>query len=151
MAGHGLSDMSITELQSEIRKRQRNLRSLERKRDRLVEQLREVEEQIREAGGLVAAAGGAGGRVRPRNDQNLADSLADLLSDQTLSVTAAAEEVQRAGYKTTSPNFRTIVNQTLLKDNRFKRVGRGLYTSSPNAAAASSTKTKKKRTRKARS
>ena len=148
MAGHGLSDMSITELQSEIRKRQRNLRSLERKRDRLVEQLRQVEADIREAGGLVAAVSG-GGRVRPRNDQNLADSLADLLKDQTLSVTTAAEEVQRAGYKTTSPNFRTIVNQTLLKDARFKRVGRGQYTSS--TSASSSSKPKKKRSRRTRS
>ena len=40
-----------------------------------------------------------------------------------------AEAVQKAGYQTTSPNFRTIVNQTLLKKKHFKRVERGQYTS----------------------
>lgn len=86
------------------------------------------------------------GRKRPRNEQNLADALADLLSNKTLSVTEASEQVQSAGYRTTSPNFRTIVNQTLLKDPRFKRVGRGRYTSKGAASGSRS----KKRTRRKR-
>ena len=40
----------------------------------------------------------------------------------------AVDAVQRNGYRTTSPNFRTIVNQTLIKHtDRFKRVSRGQY------------------------
>ncbi|MEO1129536.1 MAG: hypothetical protein AAFX05_07495, partial [Planctomycetota bacterium] len=65
---------------------------------------------------------------RPRNEASLADSLTKLLRNKAMSVTDAAQAVQDAGYKTTSPNFRTIVNQTLLKDKRFKRVARGQYT-----------------------
>ena len=113
-----------------------------RKRTRLASQVQAIDAEIAERGvelggmanaGINAAVSGGlatgGGRKRPRNAQNLADALADVLSKQTLSVTEVSEEVQRHGYKTTSPNFRTIVNQTLINDRRFKRVGRGLYTS----------------------
>ena len=68
------------------------------------------------------------GRKRGRNTSNLADALAELLAKAQMTVTEAAEKVQEAGYVTTSPNFRTIVNQTFLKDKRFKRVSRGVYT-----------------------
>ncbi|MEO1129607.1 MAG: hypothetical protein AAFX05_07870 [Planctomycetota bacterium] len=69
-----------------------------------------------------------GSRKRPRNEQNLADALVDVLKHKTLGVTEAAAVVEEAGYQTTTPNSRTIVNQTLLKDKRFKRVARGQYT-----------------------
>lgn len=143
MAKGKLSKISISELHTEIRRRQRHLDALHRKRERLATQLREVEEQILQEGG---AMGALTGRKRPRNEQNLADALADLLSNKTLSVTEASEQVQSAGYRTTSPNFRTIVNQTLLKDPRFKRVGRGRYTSKGAASGSRS----KKRTRRKR-
>lgn len=142
-----LSNISISELHTEIRRRQRHLDALHRKREKLATQLREVEEQILEEGG---AMGALTGRKRPRNEQNLADALADLLSNQTLSVTEAAEQVQSAGYRTTSPNFRTIVNQTLLKDTRFKRVGRGRYTSKGGGGATGTRSKAKKRTRRKR-
>ncbi len=147
MARTKLSRASITELQGEIRRRERRLASLERKRDRLATQLTEVEGEIRELGGQLAAEGG--GR-RPRNTKNLADALADLLSNQTLSVTQAAEDVQKAGYRTTSPNFRTIVNQTLLKDKRFRRVGRGQYTSQGASGGGKKASSKKGRSTSAK-
>lgn len=146
MARGKLSSISISELHTEIRRRQRHLDALHRKREKLSTQLREVEEQILQEGG---AMGALTGRKRPRNEQNLADALADLLAKQTLSVTEASEQVQTAGYRTTSPNFRTIVNQTLLKDPRFKRVGRGRYTSKGGGAGSKSkAKTRRKRNRR---
>ena len=46
-----------------------------------------------------------------------------------MSVTEMAEAVQAAGYHTESENFRTIVNQTLIKNpDAFRRVSRGRYT-----------------------
>lgn len=45
-----------------------------------------------------------------------------------MSVTEVAEAVQRQGYKTTSPSFRTIVNQTLINSGKFRPVSRGQYT-----------------------
>jgi hypothetical protein len=70
-----------------------------------------------------------GERKRHRNDTNLVGALQQILSGKTLGVTEAANAVQKAGYKTTSPNFRTIVNQTLIKNpDVFTKQGRGLYT-----------------------
>jgi hypothetical protein len=69
-----------------------------------------------------------GGR-RHRNEMNLVDALANSLKGKTLSVSEVSEEVQRSGYKTTSPNFRTIVNQALLSNPKvFRKVARGQYT-----------------------
>lgn len=149
MANSSLGEMSLEELQSEIRRRERRQKTLQRKREKLLDQVREVESELAELG----AAQLGGSRRRARNDQNLADALVDLLKDQTLNVTSIAEEVQRAGYRTTSPNFRTIVNQTLIKDDRFKRVGRGLYTAGGSGSGGSSRRkvSKKGRGKKKRS
>ena len=66
---------------------------------------------------------------RPRNTANLVESLQKLLANKTMAVTEMADAVQKAGYKTSSPNFRTIVNQTLINNKKaFKRVARGQYT-----------------------
>jgi len=68
-------------------------------------------------------------RGRPRNQMSLVAALQKLLTNKTLSVTDMAGAVQKAGYKTSSPNFRTIVNQTLINNpSMFKRVARGQYT-----------------------
>ena len=142
MPRSNLSKMSIAQLQSEISLRKRRLNTLHRRRARLTDQLHDVEARILEEGGAMA---GLAGRKRPHNDQNLADALASLLSNRTLSVTEASEQVQSAGYRTTSPNFRTIVNQTLLKDPRFDRVSRGRYT-----AKGVGSKPKKRNTRRGR-
>jgi len=55
--------------------------------------------------------------------------LKQALHGQALSISDAIDAVKKAGYRTSSPNFRTIVNSTLLKfPETFKRVGRGMYT-----------------------
>lgn len=79
------------------------------------------------------AAGGKVGRTpsgkRFQNDSNLVGALQTLLKGKEMGVSEAAEAVQKAGYKTTSDNFRVMVNQALSKDgNPFKRVSRGIYT-----------------------
>ena len=151
MAVADLTEKSIQELKSEIKRRERQLTSLHKRREKLVSQLEEVDEQISELGGTATGASPiGGGRKRYRNDSNLADALDELLKNQTLSVTAASVEVQKAGHKTTSPNFRTIVNQTLLRDKRFKRVGRGLYTSGKATTNTKKSSSKKKSTSKKR-
>ena len=46
-----------------------------------------------------------------------------------MGVAEMAEAVQKAGYATKSPNFRTIVNAAVLREKKlFRRVGRGQYT-----------------------
>lgn len=67
-------------------------------------------------------------RRRPKNDMNLVEALVRVLTGRTMSVTEVTQAVQDAGYQTSSANFRTIVNQTLIKSKAFKKVSRGKYT-----------------------
>jgi hypothetical protein len=118
--------MSTAELQAELLRRERNVRKLERRREKLLADLAEVEQALG-AEGALSATGGI--RRRPRNDMNLVDSLAAVLNGKEMSVTEVTQAVQQAGYMTTAANFRTIVNQALIRETkRFKKVSRGRYT-----------------------
>jgi hypothetical protein len=44
-----------------------------------------------------------------------------------VSVGDIAERVQASGYRSSSANFRGIVNQALVKDKRFVSTARGMY------------------------
>ena len=67
-------------------------------------------------------------RKRFKNDRSLIEVLASVLKGKILSVSEAVSKAKTAGYKTTSPNFRVIVNQALIKSNLFKKVSHGKYT-----------------------
>ena len=134
-----LARVSIASLQAEIQRRTSRASGLLKKRDRLLKRLAAVTVKL-EAAGIesdapvrvgargATARGARGPRRRPRNEMNLVEALAQLLKGKTMSVTDAAEAVQRAGYKSSSANFRLIVNQALLKSPKFKKVSRGQYT-----------------------
>jgi len=127
-----LGRLSVSDLQAEISRRQRTVSKLVKARNRLLTKLTKLERQIADAGGDVGARRGGmiSGRRRAKNEHSLSEALHNLLKGKTMSVTDAAQKVQDAGYKTTSPSFRTIVNQTLINHGSlFKRVGRGQYTS----------------------
>lgn len=126
-----LTVLSTLDLQREIRARQRRLPTLLKRRAKFMTKLDELDVEIRGLGGSTGATGirGDAGRIRPKNDTNLTDALVAVLKGKTLGVSDAAEAVQAAGYKTSATNFRTIVNQNLLKNRKlFKKVSRGQYT-----------------------
>jgi len=55
--------------------------------------------------------------------------LQSVLRGKTMNVADMAEAALKAGYKSTSKNFKTVVGLTLLKGKKmFKRVSRGQYT-----------------------
>jgi hypothetical protein len=131
----GLAHLSIGDLRKELARRANAAGSLHRKRAKLVSQLAALDDRIRELG--VAAGGSPGrgrvgaipGRKRPKNDTNLAEALQKVLKGKTMGVTEVAQAVQKAGYQTSAENFRTIVNQCLIKNGKmFKKVSRGQYT-----------------------
>lgn len=124
----GVTKLSIHDLQAELGRRQRGLGKLQRKYAKYIASAAAIEEQIRGLGGSVNGTLGGGRGSRPRNAENLVQSMARLLKGKTMSVTDIAQAVQDAGYRTTSPNFRTIVNQALIKNTIFKNVSRGQYT-----------------------
>ena len=79
-----------------------------------------------------AAANGSApkrdGRVK--NEMSLVASLEKVLGESSdpLSVGDIMTKVQGLGYKSSSPNFRGIINQTLIKEKkRFGSAGRGMY------------------------
>lgn len=127
VAKRSLKDVTTAKLQAELARRETEVERLQRERAEIADRLAEIDAVLTRLG---ASGGGAmTTRKRPRNKKNLADSLAAVLKGKQLSVTELSEVVQRSGYKTVSPNFRTIVNQTLIKDpKRFKKVARGVYT-----------------------
>lgn len=121
-----VKSLSISDLQAELKVRQREVGKLQRKRERLYTQIAEVDAELAALGAL--STSGAVLR-RPRNEMNLVESLAKMLNGKTMSVTEAADEVQKQGYMTTAANFRTIVNQALIRETKvFKKVSRGQYT-----------------------
>jgi len=133
MAKRKLDNVPTDDLQAELARRDRRLGTLQRKRQRVLDQLNEVEQEIMELGGTPGARTKSASQrkktdARPKNKMSLPDALAKVMSTSNpMGVSEAAEAVQKAGYKTNSKNFTTIVNQTLIKDDRFEQVSRGKY------------------------
>lgn len=124
----GLQGMSMVELQAELNRRQRATATLLRRREKLMRELEAVNVEIAKAG---ATAGGAasGRRLRARNPISLVEAIKKVLDGKTMGVNEITDAVQASGYISTSPAFRTIVNQTLINhSSEFKRVSRGQYT-----------------------
>jgi CCR4-NOT transcriptional regulation complex NOT5 subunit len=127
-----LSNLSNSEILREVARRERKARTLARKRDKLMQKVALLDAQIEQYGGIAGRGGRAGvsgRRRRASNSMSLVEALTKALTNKTMGVTEVAEAVKSAGYSTTSPNFRTIVNQALLSNkDAFKRVERGQYT-----------------------
>jgi hypothetical protein len=121
--GASLSNLSVGELQMELARRKRGAAKLERRREKLMAELAEINAQLAGSG----VVGNGGGR---RNSMTLPDALYNVLQGRTMSVTEAADAVRASGYTSAAANFRTMVNQALLKDKRFKKVARGQYSAS---------------------
>ncbi len=127
MARSMMSGLSVADLQREIARRGKAAKGLRAKHARLSKQLAKVEAKLAAVGDFVARGGG-GGRTRAKNDGSLAAALASVLKGKVMSVTEVAGAVKKAGYKSNSPNFRTMVNAQLLNRKMFRRESRGKYT-----------------------
>lgn len=131
--GRGVSvkNMSVADLEREITRRRKQAGRLMRQRAALLRRLSALDAKIAAAGGRAgkAATGGVDGRSRRfKNSMSLVEALTKVLTGKTMGVTEAAEAAKKAGYRTVSPAFRTIVNQALIASGKFKRVSRGQYT-----------------------
>jgi hypothetical protein len=124
-----MAGLSVKELRRELSRRQRKMPVLMRRRAKVMAKVAVLDAQIRELGGSVGGpAGTIGSRKHFKNEMGLADTLVAVLKDKTMGIEQAVEAVQKAGYRTTAKSFRVMVNATLLKDKRIKRVERGKYT-----------------------
>lgn len=145
-----LERLSVSDLMSEINRRKSMMSRLVADQHRLQSELDAINAEIaglellganpglimkrgpgrpRTSSPAVKASGRRAGRGG--NAHSLPIALHHLLQGRTMGVTEISEAVQKAGYKTKSPNFRTIVNATLIaKANAglFRKVARGRYT-----------------------
>lgn len=141
--GASLRSLSTSALLAEVRRREHSINAMIRERDTLAARLTSLEDEIaalmgdapartssRSAGKRTAKRGrrGSTGRVRPKNDGTLEDALVKTLTDKVMGVNEVAAAVIDAGYKTNAENFRTIVNQCLIRSTRIKKISRGKYT-----------------------
>lgn len=107
-----------------LRDRKSQLSTLQKQRQKLQQQLDGVDRQIASLGGARMRNGG-----RARNAQSLVATLETVLRDsgKPMKVGDIVNAVQKAGYQSSSANFRGIVNQTLIKEKQFNSAARGLY------------------------
>jgi len=122
--------LTIPELERMLEERRSSVAKLQKKRDDLQSKLDDLDRQIEAAGGggpaKKAVSLTAGGRVR--NASSLGDLIAGVIEGKgPMAVGDILDAVLAEGYQSTSKNFRGIVNQTLIKDQRFHAPSRGLY------------------------
>ena len=127
-----LDTASVAELEQALAARKRGAATLLKKRERIAAQLADIDNElselgIRPDGSSVAAQGGGGGK-RPRNSQTLPDAMAAVMKGSEMGIREIADAVLASGYQSSSNNFTTIITQALGRDDRFKKVSRGVYT-----------------------
>lgn len=130
-------------LMQEIARRERDTSNLAREREDLVARLAEIDAELDIFSGSAPApaprrgrpagkkkAGGRRGKrgPRPKNEMTLEEAMFRALKGKVMGVTEIAHAVLDSGYKTNAANFRTMVNQTLIKSDRFRKEERGRYT-----------------------
>ena len=120
-------NLTLDQLERILNQKRRELARLSRKRATAQRRLDDIDERISRLGGGAVAMRGGGRRAR--NDQSLVEVIHGVLqkAGRPLRVSAIADAASSAGYRSSSANFRGIVNQTLIKDKRFTSAGRGLY------------------------
>lgn len=119
------ASLSVGELESLLRKRQRELESLMKRRAKVEKKLHALDERIRAVSGSGFVKRGG----RPKNEVSLVEAIESALKGaaKPLTVGDIVDRVTASGYQSSSANFRGIVNQTLIKAKQFQNAGRGLY------------------------
>ena len=132
-----MSAFTISKLETMLEQQRSKKKDLLRERAKLQTQLEKLDKLISgldgSSTGVSAASNAASSTTssgRVRNEKSLVATLEEVLEKKAngMSVGDIVEAVQGAGYKSSSPNFRGIVNQTLIKERKkFHSVERGVY------------------------
>ena len=136
---------SIHDLRAELDAKEKQLAQLQSRRTAIARELDKIDRRIAVLAGKagqvkarrVKAAGKRGKAVKPAGGARrratgkpLTAYMKDALKSPKggLSVTNVVKAVTAAGYKSYSKDFYAIVAKTLLTDDSFKRIKRGVYT-----------------------
>jgi hypothetical protein len=120
-------NLTVDQLERMLNQKRRELSRLTRKRATAQRRLEDIDDRIRRLGG--STLGVRGGGRRARNEHSLVEVIHGVLQKaaKPLRVAAIADAANAAGYRSSSANFRGIVNQMLIKDPRFTSQNRGFY------------------------
>ena len=120
-------NLTLDQLERMLNQRRKELSRLTRKRATAQRRLNDIDNRIRRLGGSTVTVRGGG--CRARNDQSLVEVIHGVLQKaaRPLRVSAIADAASASGYRSSSANFRGIVNQMLIKDPRFTSQNRGFY------------------------
>lgn len=128
--------LSISDLEQMLSQRRASLQKLTKQRSGAQRKVDAIDREIARLGGngLVRrgrppGSGSSGGGGRAHNETSLAVAIESALKKgDAMSVGDIVEAVKSGGYRSSSDNFRGIVNQTLIKERkRFTSPGRGMY------------------------
>ena len=119
---------SIADLQTQLGEQRQRRSKLTAERKKLQAKLEQIDRDIDMLEGG-ASSNGTVGATRARNDKPLPEVIADVLKKggKPMKVAAITTAVRNSGYQSSSANFRGIVNQALIKDERFTSPSRGMY------------------------
>lgn len=119
------SGLSLAQLEKLMHSRKAEVIRLSKIRDKLQKKLNTIQAKLEAISGTTPT----GRTTRARNNASLQEIIHQVLSkaNTPLSVGDILDKVQAAGYRSKSDNFRGIVNQTLIKDKRLSKAGRGMY------------------------
>ena len=122
-----LNGIDTQVLEAELKRRRRRLPALQRKHAKLAAKISAVEDEMAGLGGAASRRGGTS-RTRPRNEMSLVEAIGKVLkTDTPMTIGQVIDGVQKLGYRSNAANFRTIVNQALIREKQFKKKGRGQY------------------------
>jgi septal ring factor EnvC (AmiA/AmiB activator) len=124
-----MDGMSLSELGKMLEAKRAELNSLQKERKQIQTKLDTIDRRIAEMSGEKYSGSRGGAGSRPRNEMSLVAALEAVLggAKEPMAINDIVEGVQGNGYRSSSPNFRAIVNQTLIKDKRFTAASRGMY------------------------
>jgi septal ring factor EnvC (AmiA/AmiB activator) len=118
------NSLTISALEQMLDSHRRKLNELQKQRSKLARKLDTMDRQIVTLSGGRTSVGG-----RAQNAMSLVATMEAALKDsgKPLTVGEIMNRVQTSGYRSSSGNFRALINQTLIKEKRFASAGRGVY------------------------
>ncbi len=128
MARPALAGLSIAQLQKYVAAKKNEYAELNRERSKLQAKIAKIDAKLAAIGGSSVGGGKPGGRAK--NAKSLVATIVELLekAPKGMGVGDILQGVEDSGYRSTSPNLRSMINQALIKEKKkFSKIDRGVY------------------------
>jgi phage-related baseplate assembly protein len=124
----GKAELSIAKLQNYLNVQRAKRQTILREKKKLLKAMRKLDAQLAQLDGQHVAPTGKAGRGG--NSTRLVDVMVEVMSKSGdgMTIQQIIDGVEKAGYISASDNFRSIINQALIRERkRFVKLQRGLY------------------------